>query len=244
MPVPSDEARQAAREAHAARLAESLECQTAAREHHAHLITQSVERKKTQIDQFFADRLALAQVEIQGARIIQEANLEHELYKTIMEASTRPLPMPPVQQRIECEPRYGGEMAVGRTVLQSPLPEHRRLPMPIPQGSERMYEVREPLYGMHEPVFAVREPVHEVREPLYEMHEPPYAVREPLYEVQDDVEEDYVETAHLGYEEEEQVPVMWNNPEPLGERIGRWQQGVEDESDKCSQVSTAFRRRV
>lgn len=240
MPVPSDEARQAAREAHATRLAESLERQTAAREHHAHLITQSVERKKTQIDQFFADRLALAQVEIQGARIIQEANLEHELYKAIM---ARPLPMPPVQQRIECEPRYGGEMAVGRTVLQSPLPEHRQLPTPMPAVRERMYEVREP-YEMHEPVFAVREPVYDVREPVYEMHEPPYAVREPLYEVQDEVEEDYVETAHLGHEEEEQVPVMWKNPEPLGERIGRWQQGVEDESDMCSQVSTAFRRRV
>jgi hypothetical protein len=227
--VPSDDARKAAGEVHAASLTESLARQTAARNHHANLITASIERKKEQIDQFFEDQLALAQVQIQGARLIQEANLEHELYKAIVEGASRP--GPPVRQVPRMEGWRGGEMAVGRTVLQSPLPVHRQLPAPVAQGRERMYEVREPVY--------------EMREPVYEMRDPVFAVREPVYEVPDEVEEGYAETAHLGDEvEEEEVPVMWKNPESLGERIGTWQQGVEAESDKCSQVSTAFRRRV
>jgi hypothetical protein len=148
---------------------------------------------------------------------LQEANLEHELYKAVVEAAARPLP-PRRREvpRIEYEAGNVGEMAVGRTVLQSPLPEHRQLLVAIPEVRERMYEVREPVYEVHEPV----------------------------YEVPNEVEEGYAETAHLGHEEEEEVPAMWKNPEPLVERIGRWQQGVEDESDKCSQVSSSFHRRV
>ena len=168
-----------------------------------------------------------------------DATIEHQLFEALMEKSARPVasircsppthPAPPARpappaafvqctaRLIEYEPRNMAEMTEDRTFFQSPLPEYRQLPTQIPE--------------VHEPVYELREPVCEVEDEVGD--EGKYAV-----------EDDYAETAHLGQEEGEKVPRMWKNPDPLVERIGRWQQGVEDESDTRSTVSTSFRRRV